>query len=125
MVDYNNSKIQKKRSFLSIGPNEVYKKDGNPCTDVCEKDRIKCALQSVPGCYCIDGYARNSSGICVKYPCCGTNEEYTNGNRCSEGNCGKNKVCTLELIQGCFCKTGFKRDGNGNCVEENKCCTGE
>ena len=55
---------------------------------------------------------------------CGNNEEYKQcGTACPE-KCGDtgSQMCTLQCVEGCFCKNGFILDfENGNCIPENEC----
>ncbi len=90
------------------------------------------------GCFCTDGYFRGDDGHCVPQkdcgvpltalitptpapkPMCKQNENYdVCGDHCVE-LCKPPDACTLaDACQfGCFCKSGFYRDQNGNCVPE-------
>jgi len=114
---------------------EEYTECGNLCDEHCEQvyDRANCSLICTKGCYCIDGFKRNKSGICIPIdqcngsevmPKCGLNEVYsecgvTCGYRCSDIN--KNIDCPLQCQKGCFCNEGFLRDSNGVCIARKDC----
>jgi len=36
--------------------------------DTCDRIFIRCTYQCVAGCYCGDGYCRDSNGECIPYP---------------------------------------------------------
>lgn len=52
------------------GSNEVYKDSGNDCQTCAHPHRLKCELQNSPGCYCDDGFVRDSNGACVAKDSC-------------------------------------------------------
>uniref|UniRef100_A0A182N9H2 TIL domain-containing protein n=1 Tax=Anopheles dirus TaxID=7168 RepID=A0A182N9H2_9DIPT len=116
---------------------EEYQKCGSVCEEAkCKvvKPKPVCKKECTPGCYCVKGYSRNTSGSCVpNYMCtypqnpiltdrnrlCNRNEEYTTcGNRCMEPKCGgpkkSDKVCPMVCQTGCFCKQGYARNANGS-----------
>ncbi|KAL4708388.1 hypothetical protein ACJJTC_019624, partial [Scirpophaga incertulas] len=85
-----------------------------------------------PKCVCIEGYLRNSKGVCVPQkqcrPQCGNNEVWST---CANGGCGKWN-CTqiaepdlcidpIECKGGCVCQKGYLRSQNGNCITEEQC----
>lgn len=52
---------------------EKYICGGSPCQTTCKSLGCRCNVQTfapVNGCYCIDGYARNSKGKCIKVNDC-------------------------------------------------------
>ncbi|XP_063704630.1 zonadhesin-like [Culicoides brevitarsis] len=112
---------------LICDKSEEYK-CGNNCWDICTADgvAIKCSGDCRYGCYCRDGFKRNSAGDCVPQEDCGSckdPEVFTHcGNRCQE-KCSDDdmRVCTLECEVGCFCKEGYYRNYAGICVPKENC----
>ena len=58
---------------------------------------------------------------------CGANEQFRECVYCSEEHCSEPMICARSCEQGdhccleenvCHCKSGFKRNENGECVEE-------
>ncbi|XP_063532033.1 zonadhesin-like [Cydia strobilella] len=99
-----------------------------PCIRIDPKYCIK-------GCVCKQGYFRNAKENCVpedqcKTQPCPANEEYSsciNGG-CGPRNCsqiGKPSSCVhpVKCIEGCVCKQGWLRAGNGTCVPRDQCRT--
>ncbi len=95
-------------------------------------------------CYCKDGYVRQSNETgspCIKpEDCkkasdtiqCGQEEEYQEcGSSCSP-SCDdfthplpkEPKICSAVCQSGCFCKEGYYRATDGQCVGREECCTG-
>ncbi|XP_063696516.1 mucin-6-like [Culicoides brevitarsis] len=106
------------------GINEFYTNCGNNCTDQCHSNEKTCRdTECQAGCFCRNGYKRNSAGICVPPKQCFCNdetEEYKAGDRCCE-SC-EQIFCTQKYEIGCFCKAGLKRDPKtGKCVLPEKC----
>ncbi|CAB3399116.1 unnamed protein product [Caenorhabditis bovis] len=118
--------------------NEIFSKCFNSCLEKkCQENRDEICLEMCSeGCTCIDGFYRNSKGICVsREECdtflethsnitCGKNEVLsTCHNPCSEPNCVSNpsQMCTLMCFQGCSCIEGFYRNLDGECVQHSEC----
>ncbi|UJR21350.1 hypothetical protein I4U23_024443 [Adineta vaga] len=122
--------------------NEVYK-CGSTCIETCNYKPEICSLMCSYGCFCTDGYVRQSNATdsaCIKreecksvsdsLPVCGDNEEYlTCGSPCTS-TCDDLRyplpkpplACMTMCKSGCFCKKGYYRDGNGKCVPPEQCC---
>ncbi|XP_055677618.1 zonadhesin-like [Lutzomyia longipalpis] len=106
-------------------PNAEYR-SGKACEDECiPPDNCgvqDCGLQ----CLCKDGF-KNIDGSCqpasnCSSQCPGANEVYRVYNYCWESCAGDPDVCfTIPSVYGCYCEEGYKRDANGNCVDENTC----
>lgn len=115
------------------GPHEVFKPDGSACTDNCNKHLVKCAIIPKPGCYCIDGYARDlTTKECRPYPCkdCGENAEWVNCAGSCDNHCdfvtGRDtcKIRNIRCPDACRCKEGFARatnDTESPCIKECDC----
>ncbi|CAF1292317.1 unnamed protein product [Rotaria sp. Silwood1] len=124
------------------GNNEQYT-CGADCIETCDYKPTLCSHICRFCCFCQDGYVRQSNNTdspCVKRedcnkttesPLCGENEEYQEcGSACSR-TCDdfsyltpkKHQVCVTMCVSGCFCKQGYYRANNGQCVEPEKCCT--
>uniref|UniRef100_A0A336LS86 CSON014544 protein n=1 Tax=Culicoides sonorensis TaxID=179676 RepID=A0A336LS86_CULSO len=114
-------------------PYEIFKEDGSPCTDTCHKHLVRCMEQHIPGCYCIDGYARDlETNQCRPYPCeeCGANAEWVNCASSCDNHCDfvlKRDHCKINHIRcpdGCRCKEGYARatsEPNSTCIPVNEC----
>ncbi|XP_030033731.2 zonadhesin isoform X3 [Manduca sexta] len=135
------------------GPNEIF----DECLPTCPPQRCDINIATIlcpvppqpgdpkckPGCRCIDGHARNSSGICIPRdqcePQCGENEKFENcpaslcePQKCSQLGYGinhtsidQNKPCPGK--PGCVCKNGYLRNDKGECIDRKKCpsCRGD
>ncbi|XP_035220585.1 zonadhesin-like isoform X2 [Stegodyphus dumicola] len=105
------------------------------CINLCNNclDKGRCVTDvCVSGCDCVEGYYRNTDGLCVPERLC----DITNVNSCPENeiflecglacplNCSsrnKPRTCTYQCIRGCFCRPGFLRNDYGICVPEKEC----
>lgn len=94
------------------------------------------------GCYCANGYVRESNKIgsaCIKRETCpkikdvsgcDENEEYTECGSACPPTCADlryplpkpPKICILLCKAGCFCKNGYYRADDGRCVTPDQCC---
>ncbi|CAN8030488.1 unnamed protein product [Ixodes persulcatus] len=57
---------------------------------------------------------------------CGENEIYKSctSSSCAEATCERPRVgpaCTMDCVYGCFCRRGFFRDEERNCVTRQEC----
>ena len=119
----------------TCGANEVYSWCGTSCEEECSKSDMfrPCILKCVEGCFCQDGYVRDDNGDCIlredcpttSSPTCdGENFEYTLcGSYCppSCDNLFDFIICPSVCIEGCFCKTGYVLNTNGECILPNEC----
>ncbi|XP_063706433.1 SCO-spondin-like [Culicoides brevitarsis] len=106
--------------------NEIWADCGSGCGDNCGSENNKiCPAVCKIGCICKKGYSRDVTGHCIPSEnCpnrlkCGKNEEKIKLNRCAESCFAKN--CSDERFEGCFCKSGFARNLNGECVPRKFC----
>ncbi|XP_039439707.1 zonadhesin-like [Culex pipiens pallens] len=131
-------------------PNEVFSECGTACPDTCANlDDPKprpCTRNCVIGCICQEGFVRNDEGQCVlpsqcpnsdaiassslllaPLPECGPNELYNEcGTACPEtcdtfNGLVENRACILLCVPGCFCKDGFVRNKDGQCIPPSEC----
>ncbi|CAF1417272.1 unnamed protein product [Adineta ricciae] len=117
--------------------NETFRGCGANCVETCDFKPHICMAVCKSGCFCNDGYVRQSSAAdspCVKRETCkqkedtsvcGANEEYrTCGSACVETCTFKPQICTEQCVAGCFCKNGHvRRDSNkkSSCVKRQEC----
>ncbi|RWS23378.1 Zonadhesin-like protein, partial [Leptotrombidium deliense] len=122
---------------------EVYKTCGNKCKESCNF-KPNCPTECKAGCFCKEGYLKDSQGRCVaEYECargpiidefpddstikkglCKNDEVYkTCGSRCKE-SCNfveRTSECKDECEVGCFCKNDYFRTWKGNCGPQYEC----
>jgi hypothetical protein len=110
------------------------------CDGTCSNPNPPCPRICKPGCACKMGHVRTgSNGKCIKMeqcpkvdpvsfmmmpPVCGANEEFrTCGTACPAtcANPHPSPVCTKNCVIGCFCKEGFLKTSNGQCVPAANC----
>jgi hypothetical protein len=124
------------------GPNAKFVKCGSACVPTCAKPipGPVCTLQCVIGCFCNEGFMKNSKGECVRaeecdvHPDpipianmeekCGANAEFNPCGSACHPTCANpipSPVCTKNCVIGCFCKEGFLKNTNGDCVPTREC----
>jgi len=116
---------------------EVYNACGTACPLTCDNYNTPpaCTEQCVPGCYCEDGYFRNSKGNCVTKSectnqvsqprCARSHELYTTCGTACPLTCDNYNnpptKCTRQCVVGCACQKGYLRDNDGSCVLPAQC----
>ncbi|RVE54612.1 hypothetical protein evm_000733 [Chilo suppressalis] len=122
------------------GENEIPTKDRIVCPpQTCESlyTLYKCDSNREPeaGCNCIDGYLRNSSGVCIpsekcppqpSVPICGKNEVATKSRIiCPPQSCESiysSYLCEdVKPEPGCDCIDGYLRNATGDCIPNEQC----
>ncbi|KRX21784.1 Serine/threonine-protein phosphatase 5, partial [Trichinella nelsoni] len=124
--------------FILCPLNEIWNSCGSSCEETCEsivsgKD-TPCTLQCVPGCFCVEGFVRDSRGRCIPMSLCPNkvnsscpeNEVFQEcGSACPETcdtvSSGFERPCTGNCIAGCFCKNGYVRGYDGKCIPPEDC----
>ncbi|GIY03103.1 zonadhesin [Caerostris extrusa] len=102
------------------------------CHKTCCNGKRTEGCSCTQGCFCKDGLVRHEDGRCVRLEecgpesknTCGKNEVYKEcGSACPAtcSNLGKNLVCTLQCVPGCFCEDGLVRNEQGECVAPEQC----
>lgn len=127
------------------GANAEFLQCGSACVPDCanpESPKL-CTLQCVIGCFCKEGFLKNSMGECVlpqecevhkpkipmqipsmSLPTCPDNEEFQEcGSACAPtcDNPTPSPICTKNCVVGCFCKEGHLRNAHGACVPSHQC----
>ncbi|CAL1267801.1 unnamed protein product [Larinioides sclopetarius] len=113
------------------GENEEFKECGPACPVTCSNNtaQLQCPLPCVKGCFCREGYVRDSAGNCILPQFCPVvckrNEEFKECGPACQVTCDtlgvSAGVCPVRCEKGCFCKPGFVRDRNGNCILPSLC----
>ncbi|CAO1396965.1 unnamed protein product [Diamesa tonsa] len=119
--------------------NEVFSCGSAACEKNCGNINEKCLIVNKKcddKCFCIEGYVRafGPNGPCISVETCpfidpppkvcpDPNAEYTTCGSACEPICGKADpmFCTLNCVEGCFCKAGFIKDSTGVCIPVDKC----
>jgi hypothetical protein len=103
-----------------VGPNEVFQKNRDDCSDRCSKTNC---YGTKNRCFCLSGYKRINNGNCIsedKCTGCGPNEVYLKDYvKCSD-QCDSSS-CKPYNHDGCFCKPGYKRNDYNQCILESQC----
>lgn len=125
---------QTHRKYFSIGSsvckkNEVYSDCGTACEEICTYKPDICIDLCVQGCFCENGFVRDSNRNCVKRKDCRKcpkpNQDYDDcGTACpiTCKNMHDPPMCKAMCQQGCICKKGFVLNDNGDCIDPKKCC---
>lgn len=120
------------------GANAIFKSCGSACSPTCEHPipADNCIHKCVAGCFCKDGFVKNSKGQCILPKECSDDMESEVSSKCSENEefkkcgsacaptCANPKppaICIKKCAVGCFCKEGFLRDHQGKCVLQREC----
>ncbi|PRD33208.1 UNVERIFIED_CONTAM: Chymotrypsin inhibitor [Trichonephila clavipes] len=128
---------------VECGENEEFKECGTACPLSCSNRTEKrvCPAVCVRGCFCKEGFVRDSRGKCILarlcplgnlyfvfIAVCGENEEFKEcGSSCQPTCTRRSTVTTIACIgdhaciRGCFCKPGFVRDKTGKCILPKFC----
>ncbi|CDW58571.1 Chymotrypsin-elastase inhibitor ixodidin [Trichuris trichiura] len=67
-----------------------------------------------------------SCEILVAYQTCGPNQEYVKCGSacpltCKDVKHPRPKVCTMQCVSGCFCKSGYALNDSKRCVPKKDC----
>ncbi|XP_035220009.1 zonadhesin-like [Stegodyphus dumicola] len=108
--------------------NEEYQACGTACPFTCAnfKKPFVCTQQCIKGCFCKSGFIRGPSGKCIDPAYCPKeckeNEEYTEcGSACPPTCSNQTTTCSQQCIKGCFCKPGYVRNPDGQCILPRFC----
>ncbi|KAF8383925.1 hypothetical protein PRIPAC_73067, partial [Pristionchus pacificus] len=108
--------------------NEVYQQCGTACQPTCAIRNTICTLQCVPGCFCAQGYIRDSNYQCIPIntcpltQTCSNNEVYRPCGTACQPTCeNRNPPCTLQCVPGCQCAQGYIRNSQNQCIPVNSC----
>ncbi|GBM98796.1 Zonadhesin [Araneus ventricosus] len=113
------------------GENEEFKECGSACPMTCSNitAQLPCPLPCEKGCFCREGFVRDPTGKCISPQFCPVvckpNEEFKECGPTCQVTCDNLGVpsgpCLFKCERGCFCKPGFVRDRNGNCILPSLC----
>ncbi|XP_055930162.1 zonadhesin-like [Argiope bruennichi] len=112
--------------------NEQFQECGSACPLTCDNigtSNVPCPQQCVKGCFCKPGYVRDRTGRCILPNfcpvVCGVNEEFKECGSACPANCTNHlqpqRLCPAICVKGCFCKSGFVRDSSGKCILPTMC----
>lgn len=112
------------------GENEVYTTCGTSCPETCSFKPQICNYLCNEGCFCKDGFVRDSNGACISRELCEkcpkANQIYKDcGSACPLTCKNMNDQSLIMCIQvcrsGCFCIDGFVLNEKGECVNPKQC----
>ncbi|KAG8177858.1 hypothetical protein JTE90_027123 [Oedothorax gibbosus] len=117
---------------VECGENELFYECSSPCQRTCENRNsvINCTLPCLTGCFCKPGFVRDSYGKCIDPlscpigPCTKENEIYNPCGPACIKTCARlefRQGCPQRCVRGCFCKEGFVRDIDANCIPFERC----
>lgn len=115
---------------LCTDPNEEYQKCGTACPLTCENRFILllCTDNCVAGCFCKPGFVRDKSNKCIPVGFCDCvtcpeNQVFQEkGFDCKTcANFHIRKPCVQSNDAKCYCKEGYVRGCNENCVKPENC----
>ncbi|UJR17849.1 hypothetical protein I4U23_004748 [Adineta vaga] len=118
--------------------NESYRSCGSACAETCDAKPQMCIAVCKSGCFCNEGYVRQSSAAgspCVQRETCnkkeeasicGLNQEFRScGSACFESCDSKPEFCTEQCVAGCFCKNNdyvrLNQQKNSPCIKRELC----
>lgn len=118
------------------GPNEFFS-CGSACDTTCETLGEECPIVNVKcneKCYCKDGFARDSEGICIPTNDCPSRQCKDDPNAittpcgdpcprtCENKDDNGSRPCIeICIINGCKCKEGFVKGSDGKCIPVESC----
>ncbi|CAF0763606.1 unnamed protein product [Rotaria sp. Silwood1] len=116
-------------SEIECPDNEEYNECGSACQENCTHTPTFCTLQCVPGCFCKEGFVRETDdkSKCVpRSQCSCPINEYFNecGSACPDTCAARFQSCTKQCVPSCVCKDGFIRLNNQTdspCIPESEC----
>ena len=121
------------KAKIECGSNEVLSDCASPCGEPScinpTNAGVICAAVCITTCVCKPDFIRDRKGVCIpKSDCpkkkCQKNEIFsTCGNSCTEPSCDLRYtyVPCPDCQVGCYCKKGYARDNNNECIRESKC----
>ncbi len=114
---------------IACPDNEEYNECGSACQENCTHGPEFCTYQCVPGCFCKNGFIRQTvdKSQCVpRSQCsCRVNEYFNDcGSVCPDTCAARSQSCTKQCVPDCFCNNGFVRLNNqsgSSCIPELEC----
>lgn len=115
-----------KSEMLCLKANEEWQTNGYSCGLQCSWPKPECAddIETQPGCYCKDNFARDVNGDCKpESECCTASfQEYSQCAPSCHPTCNNpTPSCDKKCNLGCRCKTGYILDNNHRCIKFEEC----